>query len=99
MMGRRGQGGEVGQDSGKWFEGEVLSDIRSVSCTREKGLGIAVAHSRMMERTAFWAAGLFCTAVPITHNACTFMSSEEEASKSCNGSHMPSFSRSLIETG
>ncbi len=50
-----------------------------------------------MERTAFWAAGLFCTAVPITHNACTFRSSDGEASRSCNGSHMPSFSRSKLQ--
>ena len=46
------------------------------------------------ERTAFWAAGLFCAAVPITHNACTFMSSDGEASRPCSGSHMPSLSRS-----
>jgi hypothetical protein len=46
------------------------------------------------ERTAFWAAGLFCTAVPITHNACIFMSSKGEVSRPCSGSHMPSFSRS-----
>ena len=53
-----------------------------------------VGASLGMGRTAFWAAGLFCTAVPMTHNACTFTSSEGEASKSCSGSHMPSFSRS-----
>lgn len=66
----------------------------------ESKLGLSAARfwrsmSERMERTAFWAAGLFCTAVPMTHNTCTFKSSEEEANKSCSGSHMPSFSRSL----
>ena len=34
-------------------------------------------------------------AVPITHSTCVFRSSEEEASRPCSGSHMPSFSRSV----
>jgi hypothetical protein len=45
-------------------------------------------------RTARCAEGLFCTAVPMTHSACTFTSSEGELSKPCSGSHIPSFSRS-----
>ena len=45
-------------------------------------------------RTARCAEGLFCTAVPITHSACTFTSSEDELSKPCRGSHMRRFSRS-----
>ena len=47
-----------------------------------------------MRRTARCAEGLFCTAVPMTHSACTFTSSEDELSKPCSGSHMRRFSRS-----
>jgi hypothetical protein len=65
---------------------------------KKKSTSGAGARWAEEERTAFWTAGLFCTAVLMIHNACTFTSSEGEAGKPCSGSHMPSFSRSHKRT-
>ena len=67
-------------------------------CRDKQPQGLGAREERELEgrikRTAFWAAGLFCRAVPMTHNACSLMSSEGVARRPCSGSHMPSFSRS-----
>lgn len=47
--------------------------------------------------TVSWAAGLFCSAVPMTHSVCILSGSVVVAAlkKPCNGSHMLSFFRSV----
>jgi len=108
LLGRLGRGGEVGDDGGEGVAGEVLHEIvpqtknqskSALGCVAGGSLkGLDAREERVFggrkKRTAFCAAGLFCRAVPMTHNACTLMSSEGVASRPCSGSHMPSFSRS-----